>query len=83
MLFSLAVMSDTQQAGEVFFFCAIIMCSIAFSAFMTSLVHGIPNNSSKKFNTFDEAVRAYSESVLIGSVRRVRTVINPQGHVYV
>lgn len=53
------------------------------SALMMSLVQGIPNNYAKKFNTFGEAVQAYTEAIQHGNVRRVRTLIQPSGHVYV
>lgn len=48
---------------------------------MSSLVSGVPNNHSQKFNTFGEAVHAYTEAVQHGNVRRARTVIRPSGHV--
>lgn len=50
---------------------------------MTSLVNGIPNNYSQRYNTFDEALQAYTAAVQHGNVRRVRTVVQPSGHVYV
>lgn len=51
------------------------------STLMTSLVNGIPNNFSQRFNTFDEALQAYGEAAQHGNVRRVRTAIQPSGHV--
>lgn len=80
----LAGTSVTPPAGMWIFLSHLSDPHYFFSSTVAmTLVNGVPNNHSRRFNTLDDAILAYALAVRQSNVRRVRPVIQPSGHVYV